>query len=95
MRPIDLIETPQQIFRGSIDIVATGIIGEIISQRRPAQFLLEQINFVEKEDNAGAHEPPRIHNRVEQDKTFHHSVLQAIIRDAQSNRKRNQPRGPT
>lgn len=85
VRPIDLVETPQQIFRRAIDIVAARIIRKIISQRRPAQFLFEQVNFVEKEDNAGAHEPARIHNRVEQDKTFHHSVLHAIIRDAQSN----------
>lgn len=32
MRPIDLVESPQQIFRCSIHIVAAGIVGEIISQ---------------------------------------------------------------
>lgn len=80
--PIDLIETPQQIFRRSIDIIASRVVGKIIPQRRSTQFLFEEIHFVEEEDNAGAHEPARIHHRVEQDQTFHHSVLSAVIRDA-------------
>lgn len=43
---IHLIEPPEKVFCGTVDIVATRIIREIISQRRPAKFLFEQVDFV-------------------------------------------------
>lgn len=32
MGSIDLIEPPEQIFRGPVEIIATGIVGKIVAQ---------------------------------------------------------------
>lgn len=75
MSSIDLVEAPEEIFGRPVDIVASGIVGEIVAQRRATEFLPEQINLVEEEDDTRAHEPSRIDDRVEQHQTFHHTVL--------------------
>lgn len=66
MRPIDLIESPQQILRRSVNIISSRVIREVVSQRRAAKLLLKKIDLVEEEDDTGAHEPSRIDDRIEQ-----------------------------
>lgn len=48
MSPVDLVEPPQKIFGGAIDVVAAQIIGKVIAQRRPREFLAEQIDLVQE-----------------------------------------------
>lgn len=79
MGPVDLVEPPQKIFGSAIDVVAAQIIGEVIAQRRPREFLAEQIDLVQEEDDTGPHKPPGINDRIEQHQTLHHSVLQKHI----------------
>lgn len=43
---VDLVEPPKQIFSGSIDIISTGVIWEVIAERGSSEFLPEQIDFV-------------------------------------------------
>lgn len=61
---VHLIEPPEKVFCGSVDIVATRIIWKIISQRRPAKFLLEQIDLVQEQNDTRPHEPSGIDHRV-------------------------------
>lgn len=75
MCSIDLIEPPQQIFGRTVDIIATGIVWEVVPKRRPTKLLLEQIHLVEEEDDACPHEPSRVDHRVEKHQTFHHAIL--------------------
>lgn len=79
MCAIDLVEPPQQVFGRTVHIVTTRIVGEEIAERRTSQFVLEKIDFVEKQDNTRSHEPSRIHDRVKEDQTFHHSVLNRSV----------------
>lgn len=44
----------------------TGVLGETDCERRFANFLLEEILFVQKQDNGGIGEPFVVANRVEQ-----------------------------
>jgi len=46
MRSIDLIESPKQVFRSSTDVVASCVVLEVLSKRRPPQLLLEKVDFV-------------------------------------------------
>lgn len=48
MSPIDLVESPQQVFRRSIDIVPSRVVGEVIAQWTSLQLSLEEIDLVEK-----------------------------------------------
>ena len=66
MSPINLIESPQQILRRSVNIISSRVIREVVAQRRAAKLLLEKIDLVEEEDDTGAHEPSRIDDRVKQ-----------------------------
>jgi hypothetical protein len=75
MGSVDLVESPKEIFGRPVDIVASGIVGEIVAQRRPAEFLAEQIDLVEKQNDTRPHEPSRIDDRVEKHQTLHHTVL--------------------
>lgn len=75
MGSVDLVESPEEIFGGPVDIVASGIVREIVAQRRPAEFLAEQIDLVEEQNDTRAHEPSRIDDRVEKHQTLHHTVL--------------------
>jgi hypothetical protein len=43
-------ETMQQVVTGIIVVVAASIIGEIVAQWGPREFLSEQINLVQEED---------------------------------------------
>ncbi len=75
MRSINLIESPEQVFRSSTDVVASCVVLEVLSKRRPPQLLLEEVNFIQEKNNASPHKPARVHDRVEKDETFHHAVL--------------------
>lgn len=75
MRSIDLIESPQQIFRGPVDIIASRVIREVIAQGRPSEFLFEEIDFVQEEDDAGSHEPPGVDDGIEKHQALHHPIL--------------------
>ena len=58
MGSIDLVESPQKILGGTIDIVSARVVREIRSQGRSTQLRLEQVDLVEKQDNARPREPP-------------------------------------
>jgi len=75
VRPIDLVEPPQQILCRAIDVVAARVVRKIVDQGRLAQFLAEEIDLVQEQDDACPHEPARVDDRVEQDETLHHAVL--------------------
>ena len=75
MCPVHLVEPPEQIFCSAIHVVTTRVIGEVVGQRRLAQLLPEQIDFVEEKDDRRSHKPSRVDDRVEKDQTFHHAVL--------------------
>lgn len=66
MRAIDLIESPQEILRGSIDVVTARVVWEVVAQWRFRKFRPEQIDLVQEQDNRGSHEPSRVDYRVEQ-----------------------------
>lgn len=78
MRPIYLVESPQQVLGGSIDIISTRVVGEEIPQRRSSQFVFEEIHFVEEKDDTRPHEPSRVHHRIEKNQTFHHTILLVV-----------------
>ena len=63
--PVDLVEAPEQILGGLVDIAPSRVVGEIVSQRGSAQLLFENIHLVEKQDDACPHEPSRVDDRVE------------------------------
>ena len=46
MRPVHLIEPPQQILCCAIHIISSAVIWEIVSQRTPLQFPFEKIHFI-------------------------------------------------
>ena len=75
MCPINLVEPPQQIFGGAIDIVAAAIIGEISPQWTSFQFAFEQVDLVQKKDYGCAHEPATVDYAVEKHQGFHHAIL--------------------
>ncbi len=75
MRTIDLVKSPKQVLRSSINVISTRVVWEVISQRRSIQLLFKQIDLVQEEDDARAHEPPRVDDRVEEHQRFHHAVL--------------------
>ena len=72
---VDLVKAPEQVFGRAVDVVAAGIVGEVVGQRGSTEFLFEEINLVEEEDDAGPHEPARVDHRIEQDQRFHHPIL--------------------
>lgn len=57
MSAVDLIKSPQKVLGRSIRIVTPRIIGKVASQRRSSKLGLEEIDFVEEEDDTCSHEP--------------------------------------
>lgn len=76
MRPVHLIEPPEQVLRSAIDIVAARIVGEVIAQWGTRQLLAEEIDFVQEENDACPHEPAGVDHGIKEDQTLHHSVLE-------------------
>lgn len=78
VRSIHLVKSPEKVFRGAINVVSTRIIWEVVAKRRPTKLLSEKVDFVEEQNNASPHEPPRIYYRVKENQAFHHAVLKSI-----------------
>jgi len=51
MRAVDLIESPQEVLRGAINVVASRVIREVVREWRFGQFGSEEIDFVQEEDD--------------------------------------------
>lgn len=66
MCSVDLVEPPQQVLGGAIDIIPTRVIWKVIAKWGSRKFRFEQIDLVEEQDNTGPHEPPAIDYRVEE-----------------------------
>lgn len=66
MLTIYLIKSPKEIFRGTIDIIAAGIIRKVVAQWRAGKLFAEEIDFVEEKNDTGAYKPPGIEHRVEE-----------------------------
>jgi hypothetical protein len=64
--PINLVESPQEIFGRPVDIVSAGIVGKVVGKWAPGQLHLEQIDLVQEEDYTGPHKPTAVDNRIEQ-----------------------------
>lgn len=77
MSSVNLIEPPKQILGGFVDIVTSRVVGEVVAERRPGELDLEDVDLVQEKNDAGSHEPTRIHNRVEKKQAFHHAILGA------------------
>jgi hypothetical protein len=75
MCPVDLVESPEQVFGSAVYVVSTRVIGEVVGERRLAQLLPEQIDLVEEKDDGCSHKPSGVDDRVKKDQTFHHAVL--------------------
>ena len=75
MRAVDLVEPPQQVFRGTVDVVTTGVLGKMFPQGGFGEFGSEQVDLVEEEHDGGAHEPTAVDDTVEEDERFHHAIL--------------------
>ena len=81
VRAVDLVEAPEQVLGRLVGIVAARVVLEVVAQWRPAELLLENVDFVEKQDDAGAHKPPRVDDRVKEQQTLHHAVLAALFQE--------------
>lgn len=79
MRPVHLVEPPEKVLGRLVDVDATGVVGEVVAQRRPPELLAEDVDLVQEEDDARPYEPPRVDDRVEQEETLHHSVLTDLL----------------
>lgn len=82
MCAVDLVEAPEQILGCSVHVIATRVVWEVFGERRFAQLLTEQIDFVEEKDDTRAHEPSRVDDRVKQHQTFHHTILWEVSKES-------------
>lgn len=57
IRSVDLVESPQQVFRSSVHVVAARVVWKIIAERGSCELDLEQIHLVKEQDDAGPHKP--------------------------------------
>lgn len=46
MCPVDLVESPEKVLCGAIDIVAPRIVWEVVAEGRPGELGLEQVDLV-------------------------------------------------
>ena len=56
-------------------MVTAGVIRKIPLQRRSAELRLEQVDLVQKENDASSHEPSGVDNGVEEDEALYHAIL--------------------
>lgn len=66
MRTVDLIKSPEQILRCSIDVVTARVVWEVVAERRFGELRAEEVDFVQEQDDRCPHEPPRVHDGVEE-----------------------------
>jgi len=64
--PVDLVEPPQEVLGGTVDIVTARVIGEVVRQRTSRELDFEQIHLVEEQDYTRSDEPTTVHHRVKQ-----------------------------
>ncbi len=57
IRSVYLVESPQQVFRSSVHVVAAGVVWKVIAERGSCELDFEQIDFVEEQDDTGPHKP--------------------------------------
>lgn len=79
MCAVDLVEAPEQVLGRAVDVVAAGVVWEVLVERGAAELLTEEVDLVEEEDDGGAHEPARVDDGVEEDEGLHHAVLVAFF----------------
>ena len=48
MSSVDLVEPPKKIFSGTVHVVSPRIVREIFAKWRAAQFLSEEVDFVQE-----------------------------------------------
>lgn len=48
MSSVDLVESPKKIFSGTVHVVSPRVVGEIFAKGRAAQFLPEEVDFVQE-----------------------------------------------
>ena len=75
MLAIDLVKAPEQVLCSLIYVAAARVIGKVRCQWRSKQLLLEDIDFVEEEDDARPDEPAGVDNGIKQQQALHHTVL--------------------
>ncbi len=51
MRSIDLVESPKQVLRSTIDVVTARVVWEVVAQRRLCKLCAEEIDFVQEQDD--------------------------------------------
>jgi len=66
MGAVDLVEAPEQVLGGLIDVVSARVVREVVAERGPAKLLLEDVYLIEEQDDAGPHEPARVDDRVKE-----------------------------
>lgn len=79
MRPVNLVESPQQILGCFIHVIPSRIIWEVCRKWGTDKLLLKNIDLVQEQDNTCSREPPRIYHGVEKKQTLHHAVLAAFF----------------
>lgn len=62
MCPVDLVEPPQEILGGLVDVATARVVGEVVAEGRPGQLMLEDVDLVQEENDARPHEPSRVDN---------------------------------
>jgi len=81
MSTIHLIESPKQILRGPVHVIASGIVREVIAQRILVQLLLEAAGISQEQDDGSSHEPLRVDDRVKQHQGHHHPGCCCILEE--------------
>jgi hypothetical protein len=79
VRPVDLVESPEQVLCSAIDVVTAGVIGEVVAQWGSRKLRLEEIDFVEEQDDAGPHKPAAVDHRIEEYQALHHAILDSRV----------------
>jgi len=65
--------------RSGLEVATPGIVGEAYFQVNSLYLFLEQIGFVQEEDEGGVAEPVAVANLVEQHERLVHSVLRIVF----------------
>ena len=72
-------ESVQDVVTRRAVVLTTLVIGEVVIHGRDGQLLLEAIDLVEEENDAGLGEPSAVANRVEQRECFLHAVDRLVL----------------